>query len=198
MAAEVVVPFDADAGPVQRVRSTVLLASLTSLREANQEAAWARLVDAEAREAIATAPAGVWLPVDVALAHYRAIDALELPAEEMAAIGRRVSERVSGTLLGTMADLARGAGVTPWTLYKHIQRFWNRAYDGGAIRVVRHAPKEAVLDMVKCPLVDVRYYRLSLLGHLQGMTSLFCKQAFVRELAGARAPGTVSYRAQWA
>ncbi len=197
MSSEIVLPFPPRPEPVRNVRSTVLIASLTSLRELGQEAAWRQRIDPVHGDRIAPTSAGVMLPVEVAVAHYRAIDALGLTVEEISRLGASVFRRVGGTLLGTMVELARGVGVNPWTLDRQLQRFWRRAYDGGAVQVVRLAAKEAELELVQCALLDTRYDRLSLVGHLHGMTELFARRVFLRGQLGPARPGRVVVRAQW-
>jgi hypothetical protein len=76
--------------------------------------AYARLLGDPWRDLPSRAIAGLWLPIDAGLAHYRACDALGLSTLEQVAIGREVGDRIHGTFLGTMVRAARGAGVTPW------------------------------------------------------------------------------------
>ena len=112
-------------------------------------------------------------------------------------LGGATFERVRGTLLGTMLRMANGAGVTPWTLLPQLQRFWNRAYDGAGIQVVRLGLKDAQVDLIQCPFADTHYHRNALRGVVRQLLRLFCRQAYVQEPKGHRAPGSVSLRAQW-
>jgi hypothetical protein len=57
--------------------------------------------------------AGVWIPLEAAMVHYRALDSLLLSTEVQMRLGGATFERIRGTLLGTMLRFANDAGVTP-------------------------------------------------------------------------------------
>ena len=57
------------------------------------------------------AVAGMWLPVEVAFAHYEACSSLKLSREARLAMGRAVEEKIARTLLGTTVRMAREVGV---------------------------------------------------------------------------------------
>lgn len=151
----------------------------------------------EMREPLLEAVAGTWIPMNVALAHYVACDALAFSTEQAVANGRATFDRTSGTLLGTMIRMAREAGVTPWTVFPHFQRFWERGYDGGGVSVVKTGPKEARIELVQVPLLASRYYRGALRGLVTAVVELFCRRAFLAERAGPTHSG-IALRAQWA
>ncbi|MFK7991342.1 MAG: hypothetical protein AB8I08_35325 [Sandaracinaceae bacterium] len=64
-----------------------------------------------------------WLPMNHAIAHYRAIDALGLSEAETLALGNVAARRLNGTLWGTLAKAAKHGGVTPWTVLNRSERF---------------------------------------------------------------------------
>jgi hypothetical protein len=136
--------------------------------------------------------------MDAALAHYRACDALGLSADAAFELGRGTFKRTSGTLLGTAVRMAKGAGVTPWTIIPTFQRFWDRGYDGGGIRVVRIGPKEVLVDVVKVNLLESRYYRNALRGLLTGLVELFCTKCYIHERTVAKPEMNIAVRMQWA
>jgi hypothetical protein len=183
---------------MRHARSTVLLGSLAVLRAAGKFDAYAALLPGPHRDILLNMVAGSWIPVEVAFSHYEACDGLGFSADQQAANGRSVFDRTSGTLLGTMIRMAREAGVSPWTVLPHFQRYWERGYDGGGVGVFRTGPKEARLEIVHVRLVDARYYRNALRGLITGIVELFCTKAYVVERPGARAPGTMTMRLQWA
>jgi hypothetical protein len=196
--AEEVLAFPASVSPIRHVRSTLLLGSLGAIEQAGYRDRWSSLVRAEVRDALQYAVPGVWMSVEVALAHYSACDGLGLSDDAAAQLGASTFSRVKGTLLGTMLRMAQGTGVTPWTVLPHLQRFWNRAYDGAGIRVVKTGPKDAQIDLIQCALADVGYYRLALAGLLHSVIELFAARGYVRERRGRRPPGTLSLHVQWA
>jgi hypothetical protein len=194
---DVVLAFPPQAVATRAVRSTVILGSIASLREAGHHEAWSAALDPAHRETLLQAVAGVWLPLDVALAYYAACDALGLSSDGVAKLGGATFGRIRGTLLGTVLRMANGAGVTPWTILPQLQRFWDRAYQGGAVQITRHGPKDARLAVARCALVESHYYRNALRGLTTSVLSLFCQKVYVHEAPGPRPHGTLVLHAQW-
>jgi hypothetical protein len=79
-----------------------------------------------------------------------------------------------------------------------FQRFLDRGYDGGGIRVMRLGPKDARLDLVQCAIAESPYFRYALRGVVAAVLQMFCGRVYVQEHQGARAPASMSLRAQWA
>ena len=138
------------------------------------------------------------MPIRIAAAHYDACDALGLTDQQQFELGSATFARVRGSVLGTVLRAGRKAGITPWFLLPQLQRFWNRAYDGGGIRIERLGAAEALVDVVACPLLEKRQYRNSLRATLHAVVELFGRKAFVTERKGSREEGAISLRAQWA
>jgi hypothetical protein len=193
---DIVLPFPARIEPVREVRSTVIISSIGVLRGAGHFERYAAALSPDARELLVNAVAGAWFPIDLALVHYGACDALQLSGEQMAAFGRAVFDKTRGTLLGTMVRMAREVGASPWTVMPSLQRFWDRAYRGGGIRIVKTGPKEARGEVIQARMCDSLYYRHALRGLLAGVVELFSQKAYVSVLPDHR-PGGVSYRIQW-
>jgi hypothetical protein len=196
VAEEVVLPFPARIEPVRELRTTVIVGSLSVLKATGRFNAYEANLPPEARELLIHTVAGAWIPIDLALIHYGACDALGLPPDQIAANGRAVFDKTSGTLLGTTVRMAREVGATPWTVLPHLQRFWDRAYKGGALQIVKTGPKEARGDVVQARICDSMYYRHALRGLLNGVLELFCQKAYVA-LLRERRPAGASYRMQW-
>jgi hypothetical protein len=181
----------------QHARSTVVVGSIGVLRAQGLVDRYVSELQPEHREILLGAVAGMWLPIDVTLAHYRACDALGLPPDQQFTNGRATFDKAGGSLLGTMIRMAKEAGVTPWTIYPHFQRFWERAYDGGGVSVVKLGPKEARIHVDRFTLLESPYYRHALRGLVTAVVELFCSKAYLTE-RGARAPHAITWRAQWA
>jgi hypothetical protein len=184
--------------PARHARSTVLIGSIASIREAGRFDEYAARLPPAYRDVLFNLVAGAWVPIDIALSHYEACETLGFPADQQVANGRSTFDRTSGTLLGTAIRMAKEGGVTPWTVFPYYQRFWERGYDGGGIGIVKTGPKEARVDLVAFRLADSRYYRNALRGLLTGVTELFCQKVYVTERPGMRHPASVMFRVQWA
>jgi hypothetical protein len=196
---EVVLALPAKVAAARHMRSTILLGSLASLRGAGYFDAYRSALDARYHDALFQAVAGSWIPFDTAMAHYRACESLGLAPDKVVELGRSTFDKTGGTLFGTVLRLAKGAGVTPWTVLPQLQRFWDRGYDGGGIRVLRLGPKEARIELVQCAIADSPYFRYALRGVVVAVLHMFCSRAYVHELGQApRASGSMVLRAQWA
>jgi hypothetical protein len=209
---EVILALPAKNNPVKHMRSTILLGSIASLRAAGHIDAYRSALEPRHHETLFQAVAGIWIPLDVAMAHYRACESLGLAPDKVVELGRSTFDKTGGTLFGTVLRLAKGAGVNPWTVLPQLQRFWDRGYDGGGIRVLRLGPKEARIELVQCAIADSSYFRYALRGVVVAVLHMFCSRAYVHEqalsaLAGqasalaGRTPkpgGTMALRAQWA
>ena len=197
MSEEVVLALPVPLQPMTRLRSTLVLASIESVRRRGRFADYERNLPAEHKDALVHAVAATWIALDAARAHYAACDALGLSSEQQVLAGRATFDGARTTLMGTAVGLARGAGVTPWHVMPMLQRVWDRGCDGGGIMVVQAGPKDAHIDIVQCELVASPYMRNGLRGLIAAMMELFCTRAYVTERRPC-GPASVHYRVQWA
>ena len=94
---------------------------------------------------------GVWLPIDVCLAHYRACDARQIwGSARVGEIGVEVTRRVHGTSLALALRLAKQAGVTPWSILTQ-PRACGSASGAARAAIYKRGPKEAVLEVIQWP-----------------------------------------------
>src|SRR5258708_29688011 len=107
---EIVLPFGVRRERVPMAssfRSTWLSSSLLALRERGDYERYLSLLDPKYLEAITSHVPQQWLPIEVALAHYRACGELKLPREEIAARSLEVTRRVHRTALALALRVAR-------------------------------------------------------------------------------------------
>jgi hypothetical protein len=195
---EAFLPPPASRVPLRHIRSTVLVASLGHLRERGRLDDYLRALPEPLHRTLLEAIPGMWLPADAAIAHYAACDTLGYDDDAAVQVGRRVSERLRGTLLGTVVRLSKGAGATPWTVLPHFQRFWSRLFDGSALAGFRLGPKEARLDVLDMPLCTSRYFRGAVCGQCMAVVDLFCRRSYCAVRPAPRgAIATHSFRVQW-
>ncbi|HEY3817748.1 MAG TPA: hypothetical protein VGL81_11280 [Polyangiaceae bacterium] len=194
---DMVLPFPKQAVATRSVRSTVVIGSIASIREAGHFDRWSAALEPAYRDTLLHCVAGVWLPLDVGLAYYRACDSLGLSNEVVAKLGSATFRRIQGTLLGTVLRMANGSGVTPWTILPHLQRFWDRGYKGGGCQITRHGPKDAHLALERCAFANSHYHRNALRGLASSVLALFCQKVYVQEQAGPRPDGSLVLHAQW-
>jgi len=150
--------------PVTAVRSTLITSSLSSLRERGLYPRYDALQTSPHRHEVLNAVAGQWLPLEVALAHYEACDALGLSESEQFAIGKDVSRRVHETFLNLVVKAARGVGVTPWLLLPRGNDVNSRLCIGGGVRISKFGPRSVRVELARMPQLAIPYVRNGLVG----------------------------------
>ncbi len=199
---EVLVPFPGGrreaVPPTQRFRSTWLSSSLRSLRERNLFDAYLTHLPLKHHDAILNSIVGVWLPIEVAIAHYNACDALRLSNADAITIGREAANRVHGTVLATFVRLAKGAGVTPWTVLVRLQELWGRIWLGGGVKVVKLGPKEARIEIAAWPCASSSYCRAAMRGVIPAVSDLFCQKSYASEIVPLQTKTSLGYLLSWA
>src|SRR5262245_61558213 len=132
---------------VSQVRSTILMASQTRLREVGHFERYVAQLTPTHRTTLLELAAPCWLPISVGFAHYAACDALGFSEREVVALAENISMQGQGTFLGIAANLARGVGVTPLTLVPQAPRIWARGFMGGSFVATQTGPKDLRLDI---------------------------------------------------
>jgi hypothetical protein len=198
---ETIVPFPETLGRspiVTDCRSTLLVASLGSIERRGHRPAYERNIGRTELEAISTLVAGVWLPIDLAVAHYRACDALRLTVQEQLDLGGEVVNKMHGTLMGTVLIAAKSAGaVTVWSVMTKLGQVFGRNFRGGGASVTRTGPKDARVDIVGLPLAAVPYFRVAYLGSIRAAIEFFSVRSVVTEIRESCTATTLGFRASW-
>ena len=197
---EPIIPLPAAEGaipPLREVASALLGASFLALRQRGHEARYLELLPRELHSTVLYSPAGLWLPVTVAEAHYAACDSLALPASDVLTMGNAFGVAMAKTRFAVLAKLAKEGGATPWTIMPHTPRIWSKMYRGGAIGVTKLGPKEARFEVVATSLARFTYWRTALRGILTTVLGPFCKTVLAREVPGSTNAMRVGYRVSW-
>jgi hypothetical protein len=199
---EVVLPFRVPRSRIPDAtlfRSTWLSSSILTLRENGEFERYLSLLDPKYHEVVVSNVAGAWLPIDVAIAHYRACGALGLSKEEIAKRSLEVTRRVHKTVLELALRVARDAGASPWTIYSRLDRLWDRVWQGGGVSVTRIGPKDALIEVAGWRCAAEPYCRTAMPWVVTAVTELFCKKAFVVDATKAAvASNSLALRASWA
>ena len=197
MLEEAIIPFG---GPpeltpsVTEVRGTLLSSSLQMMRDRVLLDAYHAALPARHHEAIAALIPGTWLPIDVAHAHYAAIDTLGLSDADVLSIGRGVGERIQNGHLGTILRGARNlGGIDPWTIIARTDMLWNRVFRGGEAAAFKLGPKDARIEFVGIPIADVHYFRVGMQGIIEAALALSARKVYVRVHHGMRGPESMAY-----
>jgi len=182
---------------VKRARSTLIAASLQSVRQMGWEARYFAALPAALHTQIQTLTPGVWLPIELAAEHYSACDRMELTRDEMRAMGNAVALRTQKTFVGTVGSVAAGAGATPWHVYRQGHRIWGRIFDGGDHVAYKIGPKDMDIVCKGCPLVRIKYFRTALGAYYAALASLVASSVHWRELTEQRRDMDMVLRISW-
>jgi hypothetical protein len=180
---------------VSRVRSTLVSSSVRVVIENGRLDEYKEHLPLQLHPAIFDAIAGSWIDIDVALSHYRAVDALQLPASDQVSMGESVGRTVRNYLIGTGGQSAPAEGATPWDILQHTQRTWDRLYVGGDVSIEETGPKQFVRTMYGLPLCEVPYFRHASRGIMRTVISRWCTKCEVSEVAWT--PTTLEWQVSW-
>ena len=197
---QVVVPFNLLNGKVPAltaVRGAVIASSLKALRTRGLMERYFALLDPAYGDRMRAMIASTWLPLDVAVAHYHACDALALDRETAEDIGRDAGRFANQNVLSTLVKLGKEMGVTPWTALARTNQIMARSWQGSTCGVFKLGPKEARFEWIGQTLAVIPYIRVGFAGFTQGLLSLFAKRVFVRELPQYCSSTTLGYRCSW-
>jgi hypothetical protein len=197
---ETFVPLEVAKGgarPATHVRSTLIVSSMQALRTRGLLDAYVSHLDPSHRADLLSLIAGTWVPVEIALAHYRAAQRLGLDAPTIEAIGAEVGERINKSVLSVVVKMSKQVGVTPWTALGRAHRLRELTWKGSDVAVMKLGPKEARVDWVGIPCAAVPYYVTSLGGFLRALIQLFSSKAYARPVREECSASAVSYRISW-
>jgi hypothetical protein len=178
---EIIIAHRAVISPATQVRSTLLQSSLATLKVLGHYERYLQVVAREHRDTILETIAPTWLPINVALAHYRACDDLRLNDDQMIAMGEATGDRMQGSFMETLTRAARGMGVTPWVLLKRFDVLWDRLLQGGSIELTKVGPKDLTIEVSKAGLPSFSYFRTAFCGVVKaGYKYVGVRAAYVR------------------
>lgn len=179
------------------VRSTILVSSVQAIRSRGLYQSYLEALPEEARDGFSTLVAGVWLPIDHALIHYRAVDRLGLDTRTIESIGAEVAERINKGPLSIAVNLSRRVGVTPWGALSMAHRINDLNWKGGDITVYKLGAKEALYEWTGQPCASIPYFLTSFGGYLRALAALFADKVHVRTIAERCSKTVLTHRLSW-
>lgn len=182
---------------VRRVRGQWIAASLRAVRERGFSPRYFEALPREHHEAIETMTVSQWLPAHVVVAHYEALDALQLAEEDIEAMGSSVVIRGHGKAIEIALKLMPRHVVNVFSFVARANTLWDRAFDGGGPAIYKVGPKEARFDVHGLPFAHLRYPRIAIRGVIAGVMRLLVRTVYVADVTRDRAPPVLGYRVQW-
>lgn len=197
-ARQIVIAHTSPIRSATHVRSTLIQSSLASLTVCGHLERYRAVVSPRYRDTIFGAIAPSWLPIDVALAHYEACEALELSEPQMLAIGEATGDRMQGPFMETLTRAARNMGVTPWVLLKRFDVLWGRLLQGGSFELTKVGPKDLTIEVRNALLPRIPYFRAGFCGVVRaGYKYVGARVAYVRVSQWDAARDRLVMRAAW-
>lgn len=167
------------------LKAMLIQSRLKHLRNENLLEDYVARVDPAHRETLLNSLASSWIPVDAALAHYVALDRLELSDTQLARMAEPLGKSTFEVMFAAILRASRNAGADlhVWTGLRQLDRLWNRIYQGGACKVTQVGPKDALLEVIGVPFAHSRSFRSTHCGFLRGTIALTAKACIVKGLA---------------
>ena len=155
---EVVIPHDAEAGPLSAVRNNVLQTSLALLRDQGLYERYAELVPPDTLHHLLANVTPCWVPMDLVHSHYRACDAMQLSPQELEQLGQRAGENTRKVSI-VVAQPEGESAFDVWANADRMHRVWKRLYQGGSVGIARLSPNEELVDFRGYTIHQHRYFR---------------------------------------
>ncbi len=182
---------------MRAVRSTLICFGLQELRARNRIDDYRQALPGWAHEAIFQAVAGVWLPIELVMAHFGACESLGMSPQECFDIGGASGRRLSASSLGALARMATQVGASPSMVLAIYQRLWARVFDGGVVEITHVGPKEAIIAYRDVPFARFDYGQHALRGANDSAFRLVAKTVYLRALPG-NTDDSLALRLSWA
>src|SRR5687767_2202378 len=125
------------------VRGTVLVASQRSLKAHNVWEAYLAAIEPAFRDSLSIVLASSWVPIDAAVAHYRACERLQFDPDVIRTIGRETGRIIYSATVAVVMKLSNQFGTTPLAILRNLERFRERTWQGGGFEAKLMGPKEA-------------------------------------------------------
>ena len=197
---EVFVPFQhpGKAPALRETRSTLIVSAILTLRARGFYDAYVDTLAPKLRQELLGLIAGAWIPADLGLEHYRAVERLSLPHSTIESIGAEMAERTSKTAIHAAVKISKEVGVTPWTALAQVHRLRDITWRGTDIAVWKLGPKEARYDWLGQPYAAIPYFNVSFNGFMRALMSLFCTRAYTHIVPERTSATSLSVRISWA
>lgn len=179
------------------LRGTVLASSLAAIEALGLRDDYFATLAPERHDAIRGLVVNDWIPMELALAHYGALETMGLAGEVARDNGRKVADRVQRSYLATLVR-ALGVGITPWSILPRTQSVLDRLLLGSTVAVTKLGPKDARIEMHGIPIARFAYVRSGWAGMIEGGVDLVCRKSFVKDVSPRRTETVALYLVTWA
>ena len=164
----VVIPHDPTRGPLKAVRRMLVHSSVAELQQSGLYDRYCALVTSDTLHRINELIGPGWMPIELVVAHYTALDGLQLSEADIYAAGQRAGAKMGDALLVAGAQVsAPSAERSVWSLIGAFSRMGRRIYEGGSSQYVKLAENKLLIEHRGNPLFALGYYRIAHGGFMQ-------------------------------
>jgi hypothetical protein len=179
------------------IRSTTLISSLGTIEQAGRIETYWKNVPERYAGTLRHLVAGVWVPIEVGLAHYQTVERLRFSEQDARLNGRRVAENVQNSHFATMVR-ALGSAVSLWSVLPKFPSFMGRLIQGGACAIYRVGPKDARIELHAIPIARFQYVRSAWAGMFEGTLGLVSRKVYARDLRQKGSlPNSATFELAW-
>ena len=196
--AEIFLPFrTAHPKPVTEARSTLIVSGIQTLRANGLYDRYVEFLSPQLRQDIMSLVAGLWIPCELALEHYRTMDRLALGKSTIESIGAEVAERGAKTVLGRGSAATKLREPTPWDMLLMSHRNLDINWRGSDMMITKKGPQEAVVVWAGQPCASVPYFVTSWGSFMRAVVSGYCTTAHHRIDQELCTPTTLAIHLSW-
>jgi hypothetical protein len=164
------------------VRGSLLASSLAVVRLRGRETAYFGALPPSQHQAIQELVAQAWLPVELAVAHYRALDHAFPQADEQRENGVLVAERTQNAYVETVVRGLKAAGaLNMTTALQRVPAGIARTVRGGVCQVHSTGLKDARVELSGFPFLAVRYTHNAWQGMFESSLGIVSRKLFIRQ-----------------
>jgi hypothetical protein len=179
------------------VRSTLIMAGIQTVRARGLFSRYSESLSPEARERILGLAAGIWVPVDVAVTHYTAMDRLGIDQSTIESIGAEVAARTWKHIMAPTFARAKRVGRQPWEHFRHAHDTLTNTWRGSDVQVFKESPTQALCEWAGQPCAAIPYFVASYGSYMRALTNLFSSRAFYRIVPERCSRTTLAVRLSW-
>jgi hypothetical protein len=183
--------------PTSEVRSTLIMAGIQAVRAQGLFGAYSQSLSPSVRERIAGLAAGLWVPVEIAVAHYSAMDRLGIDRTVIEALGADVAARTWKHILAPVFARSKRIGPKPWEALSYAQETVQLNWRGGDVRIFKEGPAQALYEWAGQPCADIPYFVTSFGSFMREVMRLFSSQAYQHIVPEKCSPTTIALRLSW-
>lgn len=183
--------------PITQARSTIIVAGIQTLRAHNLFSQYLTILTPGLREELLGLVAGMWIPIDLALEHYRAADRLNIDPSTIEAIGGEVADRTYKSWLAPLLLRAKRADSTPWDTFAMAHENNDLTWKGGDTQILKEGPKQALYEWVGQPLASVPYFVRSFSAFMRALLNVSADRVYQRLVTERCSPTAICLRFTW-